>query len=418
MGREMEASSDIKLMLMTIGGSPEPIRKSIEKYAPDQIIFLASHDSISLSGQILKDLGFKPEVKFEITENPNQMLECYQKARKCIDRAKRSNLKASEIMVDYTGGTKVMTAALILAAAGNSYRFNYVGGTLRNKDGVGTVVCGHEELFAEMSPWAVFAEEERRQTVALFNARQFAAVIEITRSSDRKLPHQIECYFKFVQCLAKGFLHWDQFDHSAASRYIEKGSSDLQGYLGIYSDSDLSVFLNKVQECKSIVDNIIKKTDGQTKHHRVLIDDIINNARRKKADGLFDDAAARVYRALELYGQIVFQEFAGCSNDKVAPIMVPEKIRDEYKIRYGRPKSKYLKLPLEATFNLLKESGQKEGVRFYERIKEIKNIQSNRNQSILAHGIKPVSERAIVSIFKSITDFIQFENRFDFPALP
>jgi len=38
-----------------------------------------------------------------------------------------------------------------------------VGGSARNKDGVGIVIDGHEKLFAEMSPWSIFAEEERRQ---------------------------------------------------------------------------------------------------------------------------------------------------------------------------------------------------------------------------------------------------------------
>jgi hypothetical protein len=35
-----------------------------------------------------------------------------------------------------------MTAALILATAGQKYRFNYVGGGRRNKEGVGTVISG------------------------------------------------------------------------------------------------------------------------------------------------------------------------------------------------------------------------------------------------------------------------------------
>ncbi len=97
-----------KLMLVTLGGSPGPLIKSIGKYKPDQIIFLASHDSVSLSNDILKALDFRPEVKFEITEDPNLMFECYKKARCCVDRAKKTGISPKDIMVDYTGGTKVM----------------------------------------------------------------------------------------------------------------------------------------------------------------------------------------------------------------------------------------------------------------------------------------------------------------------
>jgi hypothetical protein len=54
----------------------------------------------------------------------------------------------------------------------------------------------------------------------------------------------------------------------------------------------------------------------------------------------------------------------------------------------------------------------------FDRKKEIKNIQSNRNASILAHGIKPVSAKAVNSIFKTVSDFVQTTDFFDFPLLP
>jgi hypothetical protein len=45
-----------KLMLMTLGGSPEPLAKSIQAHKPEKIIFLASHDSVSLSGEAVQKL--------------------------------------------------------------------------------------------------------------------------------------------------------------------------------------------------------------------------------------------------------------------------------------------------------------------------------------------------------------------------
>ena len=55
-----------KLMLMTLGGSPEPLTKSIQVNRPKRIIFLASHDSVSLSGEIFRSVGYKPFSEFEI----------------------------------------------------------------------------------------------------------------------------------------------------------------------------------------------------------------------------------------------------------------------------------------------------------------------------------------------------------------
>ena len=77
-----------------------------------------------------------------------------------------------------------------------------------------------------------------------------------------------------------------------------------------------------------------------------------------------------------------------------------------------------LKLPLSATFEYLEAVGHEAGKRFVEKKDKIKNIQSNRNKSILAHGINPVTEKAIQSIFNAVSDFVQVNDFFDFPELP
>jgi hypothetical protein len=63
----------IKLMLMSLGGTPDPIIKSILTYTPEKVIFFASHDSVPLSHTILNATNKKPAVEFVITENPNSL---------------------------------------------------------------------------------------------------------------------------------------------------------------------------------------------------------------------------------------------------------------------------------------------------------------------------------------------------------
>lgn len=406
-------------MIMSLGGSPEPLIQSIGVHKPERIIFLASHNSVALAGDILKKTEFKPEVSYEITENPNLMFECYKAARLCVDRVRMLGTSPDRIMVDYTGGTKVMTAALILATIGQPFRFNYVGGDQRTKGGLGVVKDGHEKMHAEMSPWSIFAEEERRQVVTLFNRRRFSAVVQIIDDcSTRELPLEIHNYFSFVRPLAEGFLFWDQFNHDVARRKIDSGYASLRSYLKHRQHVALETFALQVEQCRRFLDQIQRETDGMKKLHPILIDDLLNNARRRMADKRHDDAAARIYRALELYGQITFFEVAGCTNDKVREDLLPSALKAEFIRKYRDPAHDVLKLPLEATFKYLREKGHGAGIRYFERHKEIKKIQNSRNSSILAHGIQPVKESGIQSIYKTVTDFVQFKNIFDFPLLP
>ncbi|NVM21951.1 MAG: TIGR02710 family CRISPR-associated protein [Desulfobacterales bacterium] len=407
-----------KTMIMSLGGSPEPLTRSIEANRPERIVFLASHDSVGLAGAVFEPLDFKPHAEYEITEDPNILFECYRAARRCVDRVTRYGIEPRDVTIDYTGGTKVMTAAVILATVGKPYGFNYVGGRERNKGGLGTVMDGREKLFREMSPWSVFAEEERRQVVTLFNRRRFAAVLEIIERCSWDLPVRIENYFRFVQPMAEGFLFWEQFKHAATLRRLDQGLLALKGYIKAYPDADLDAFSKQVGECRTFLDRVVANTDGLKKLHFLLVEDLLNNARRRVMDRRYDDATARIYRALELYGQVFFERVAGCSNGKVRPEIIPEELREEFVRKYRDPGKRLLKLPLTATFRYLKSVGHDVGKRYFERAEEIKKITSNRNESILAHGIKPISEHAIDTIFKTVSEFVQVTDFFDFPALP
>ncbi len=417
-GKSSMVKSEGKVMIMSLGGSPEPLIKSIMYHRPEKIIFLASHDSVSVAGEVLKKLDYKPGVIYEITDDPNIMFMCYKKARLCAERAKQMGVAPESVVVDYTGGTKVMTAALILATIGQPFRFNYVGGEQRNKNGLGVVMDGHEKMFAEMNPWSIFAEEERRQIVTLFNRRRFSAVVQIIdECRKRELPLEIESYFSFLRPLAEGFLCWEQFNHKEANNLLGNGMTELKKFLGLFHGSDLEAFSASLMKCKGFLERLISETRGLQDMKPILIDDLLNNARRRMADKRYDDAAARIYRALELYGQICFYEVAGCSTSSVKPDMIPEELREEFG-KYRDSKKNILKLPMTATFEYLRARGHEAGIRFFERHDEIKKIQGNRNDSILAHGIQPVGERAINSIFQSVTEFVKFTNIFDFPVLP
>lgn len=407
-----------KIMILSLGGSPEPLKKSIIKHKPQQLIFFTSHDAIAKIGEVLQIDGYMPLKKeTEITENPNSLYECYRAAKRCVDRATRSGASDDDILVDYTGGTKVMSAALLLATAGCSYEFNYVGGDARSKDGLGVVQNGHEVMYADMNPWAAFAEEERRQIITLFNARRYTAVLQILDLCKRKLPSPIAAFFQFVRPLANGFLFWEQFRHKEALDCLKKGVALVDEYLKHYQDENFQRLSDELSKHIDFLSDMLKKTNGMQIFDLILVKELVNNARRRMDDKRFDDAAARIYRALELYGQICFARAFGCANDKVKPAKIPQALRDEFIRKYRDPQTEMMKLPMHATFTVLRSAGHEAGERFFKYEDGIKNIQSARNNSILAHGIQPVNEHATQSILDTVTDFIQMKEYFDFPKL-
>lgn len=129
-----------KILLVTVGGSFQPIITAIRSLQPDRIIFIASNGEKGSKSQVIGEgtpcevrrgaevierlpniptqvgLGdrFQKDRDLILIQNPDDLSECYPKIRNFI-----RDLLADpthEIMADYTGGTKTLSAALVMAA--------------------------------------------------------------------------------------------------------------------------------------------------------------------------------------------------------------------------------------------------------------------------------------------------------------
>ncbi len=129
-----------KILIVTIGGSFQPIVTAIRSLQPVRIIFIASDGDKGSKSQVIGadtpceirrgaeiierlpniptqvELGdkFQAERDLILLQNPDNLGECYLGATKCIRKLQQN--PNAEIIADYTGGTKTMSAALVLAA--------------------------------------------------------------------------------------------------------------------------------------------------------------------------------------------------------------------------------------------------------------------------------------------------------------
>ncbi|HID23179.1 MAG TPA: TIGR02710 family CRISPR-associated protein, partial [Planctomycetaceae bacterium] len=128
------------ILIVTVGGSHQPILRSIQQNQPDYVCFLCSGDTQKAKGSYIQVDGqgnvLKSSPTLESPDQPNivtlaglardsyevirisnfdNLNECYLSAAETIDRL-RTKWPDAEIIVDYTGGTKSMTAGLAAAA--------------------------------------------------------------------------------------------------------------------------------------------------------------------------------------------------------------------------------------------------------------------------------------------------------------
>ncbi|MUH00028.1 hypothetical protein F7734_50245 [Scytonema sp. UIC 10036] len=129
-----------KILFVTIGGSFQPIITAIHSLQPDRVIFIASDGEKGSKSQVIGEgtpcevrrgaevierlpniptqvgLGdrFQPERDLILVQNPDDLGECYSKIRDRILNLQQET--SHEIMADYTGGTKTLSAAMVMAA--------------------------------------------------------------------------------------------------------------------------------------------------------------------------------------------------------------------------------------------------------------------------------------------------------------
>ena len=122
----------------------------------------------------------------------------------------------------------------------------------------------------------------------------------------------------------------------------------------------------------------------------------------------------------EVLGQTELKENFGIDTSDVKVESLPPIIRDEYRKKYleKHGEKQKIKIPLMASYRLLKELGSETAGRFFESYeKEIRPIIDSRNHSILAHGFMPVDEKIFQRLFETIMKFSQVKEE-DLPLFP
>jgi len=410
----------MKGLIISVGGTPEPVVTALIAHRPDFVIFFSSQQTVESLGVIKHQVAEKGHTYEDykiICDDVNDLIHCYERALQCTLRLQERNIEPAQVVVDYTGGTKTMTAALTLATVGHGYSFSYIGGKERTKGGQGVVISGTEIVKTAVSPWQLFAVEEKKRIGLFVDSFQYEAAITIMRETlPSLLPQEREIWSGILLTL-EGYRAWDNFDHPSAVRQLSAGLKHLERCCPFCQDVYLLEYTNAVRTSFAALEEMSTLTNFFKKSHKVLVRDLVSNAKRRAAQNKYDDAVARLYRALEMVGQIAFEGRTGYSTSKVPHEKLPSSIQQEYAKKYSSDDQQELKLPLFATYRVLAEMDDVAGRHFMEQEEAIRGLLAARNNSILAHGVAPIEKKTYQTMEGFIQELLGIESFIEFPQL-
>lgn len=413
-----------KVLIVSVGGSIDPLVKTIEEHKPEYICFFCSHESVDYVGAIKEKLPAELREKLSdhkiLVDDMNDIQHCYQRAVECVRKAEEWGGTCENTIVDFTGGTKVMSAATAIAAVQKNFPFSYVGGDKRTKAGVGTVISGSEKVTLKSNPWGLFAVEERRLAAELFNQYQFKAAEKIAREKidNPMLDAESRKILKLLGEFSAAYDLWDKFKHNEAIEGLRSASKNLEQFISYPPKKEFEEFHRSVKENLEWLEALQIETEDFKRQSKKLLADLAANAERRAAEGKYDDAVARLYRALEMCSQIGLSEppleIENTSN--VPPEKIPEDLREEYLNKHSEDGK--IKISLVAGFDLLKSVGHPDGIKFSEKTDRNTGQLKSRNHSILAHGLKPVDQKKHEKFLEVFNDFHNPEEDIKFAKFP
>jgi len=399
------------ILIVSVGGSAAPIVNAIKFYRPDFVYFFCSSgprgSAVTVDGPgdpcgdkrksrcpacgheyfpgdpkgkaIVVQTGLRQD-QYEVVgvEDPDDLNGCYAELTALSERIRASHPDA-QIIANYTGGTKTMSVSMVLVGTmmqewDLSLNKGPRGDIIKIKTGDTPVV---------VDKWQIFGERQLGSAAgALRNYDYALAEAMVSESLRHPLKPDFEKKLLRIRQVCAGFNCWDRFDHENALALLQPYGRDFSPYL---------ITLKR----------ILKQTKG-TEYE--LVSDLLGNAERRAVQKRYDDAVARLYRAMELFAQIRLEKTRGYKLGKLHLDQLDEPLRPEYS-KYVGEGGKLL-LGLREDYELLHKSDDPLGDAFKKSEESILNALSYRNASIFAHGITPLGEEEYRLVSDRLKGFI------------
>lgn len=436
-------------LILSCGGSPEPLIFCIEDLKPDFTYFLCSEGSVDIAEDIVKHCYLhEDQFNLKVVSNHESLEECFAKSREIIQELQK---EYDNVHVDFTGGTKPMVAGLVLAAIGEKCTYSYVGTENlkgRDKNGLGVVQDGFESIKDQRDPYDVFAVIEFNNGIEFFNKYQYeAAKLNFQEASEKLESEQLKELSQIYVELIEVYERWDKFKNvfgkkltlnNRLKQILDKinNSNNLKNHF----EENYPKFTLQIENNIEFLDLKLSK-QGRIKPKNVeyYLPDLLNNAYRRIEEGKYDDAVARLYRSIELIAQMsltkqnIINEQNLWANaefsinvldvDSIQDIKVQDTLEtfSDYQKAKNNLKNTF-RLALKNSYELLESLGS-EFAKDYLNDDEIHTNITSRNRSILAHGLQPIDKKKANKLYSQVLTYakrafpeiVEYMDMADFP---
>lgn len=391
-----------RAMILTIGVPADPRQDIVEALlaevqagAPEEVVLIASAESYKNAKRmagLLTDKGAEGDgaaSRIVRLESAHDLEEAFLEANRAIERLIGKGIAPEDVAINFTSGTKMMSAGAVLSAVFNRcMQLRYV---------VGAEAGSKTRRVIQTHPGAVFALQDIRRARSLALELRFKSAIDVLRGVDDSLLGDRDR--KLQAALIRIAEAYDAWHHFHPERFLE-----------IYPEVETSnPLLEALILREGQLDAVRRLADEMQKGEMGpwLLTDLFNNGLRQLAAGEPEDALIRLYRALELLAQWILLRDHGIDTNDVEVRRIPPRDRVGFEALRSL-EDRLVKIGLRKAYDLLIILDTAVGRRFMES-EPMKNFLQERTRSILAHGIRPIEVPEPSQLFAAAAELIEVE---------
>lgn len=406
------------ILVLTVGGSREPLETAIREVAPDTLLLIASTagaNSIS-SKQQAQELktafeGGGARRKAHVIEVPSDDPgAAFSRIGAALD-SYRSQSPFCRIVADYTGGTKSMSAALLMAAFQRDLETQITTGQRENL----VKVTSGTETTRDIDTRLISIERDLSTALRLASHADYAAAADLIKDIRNQIQRQrlkpskafntrVEHASEWARCLRD----WDRFAHQEAWETYQRAWEEGRSWANALKDSGHA----------GIIEDLAR---GKDEPRISLCQDLLANAQRRFQQGRLDDTLARLYRFTEACVQTQLYRRHQKKSGQLIGSDLPPDLRKTLVPRGDPP---VYQTALRQTVEVLLYLGPKDPVAtaYLDAGEHGPPWLSARNRSILAHGYTSIDPAVVNNAFTWINQHLlpamRMEPMSPFPTTP
>lgn len=441
-----------KYLIMSVGMSYEPIVLNICLLKPEKILFLCTEETEKYLDKVVPYCKLSASKFQKAVVSETNPVDIYHE----IKRAYQSWERPEKLYIDFTGGTKAMSAAAAMAGSMIHVQLIYIGSNDYLPD-FRKPNPGSETLFYITNPLEVFGDLEIEKAFALFGKHNYPGARARLEELKEDVPDpDVRQQLEFAYLLSCVYEAWDALEFTGAYSYITqlnrqlKRDKSIHGQFLLMDFADLLVRQEKILEPLAEMENLISQKKhayvmSQKQYMIPLMFTMYQSTLVREEQEKLDMATLLLYRLLEMIEQSRLSRYSlYVSKMDYMHIAVDEEKHPEWKALDAKTlfeeiKRRYLEVKIKLfgktcnpymseQISLLDGfivllaldddiSKQKNG-RHIEKLRRIRAMVHLRNNSIFAHGLGPVGnddfqrfKQFVVELFKEycLLEGIPFE---------